>query len=71
MELILARLRGATLFLLAVVISGTFGIHAIGAGRWTWFQALFHTLITLTTVGYGGSRGWRPTPSPARSPSCS
>jgi voltage-gated potassium channel len=52
-ELILARLRGATLFLLAVVISGTVGIHAIGGGRWTWFQALFHTLITLTTVGYG------------------
>lgn len=53
MELILARLRGATLFLVSVVVFGTLGIHAIGDGRWTWFQALFHTLITLTTVGYG------------------
>lgn len=53
MEVLIARLRGATLFLISVVLFGTVGIHALGEGRWTWFQALYHTLITLTTVGYG------------------
>lgn len=53
MDLIVARLRGATALMLLVVLFGTFGIHSIGAGRWTWFQSLFHTVITLSTVGYG------------------
>jgi voltage-gated potassium channel len=53
MELIVARLRGATALLILVVLFGTFGIHTIGAGRWSWFQSLFHTVITLSTVGYG------------------
>lgn len=53
MEVLAARLRGATLFLLSVVLLGTAGIHSLGHGRWTWFQSLYHTLITLTTVGYG------------------
>lgn len=53
MELIIARLRGATLALVLVVLVGTAGVHTIGDGRWTWFQSLFHTVITLSTVGYG------------------
>lgn len=53
MALLLSRLRGATLMLLAVVLLGTLGIRVIGDGRWTWFQSFFHTLVTLSTVGYG------------------
>ncbi len=53
MDLIVSRLRGATALMLLVVMLGTLGIHSIGAGRWTWFQSLFHTVITLSTVGYG------------------
>lgn len=53
MALLLMRLRGATVMLLAVVLLGTLGIRVIGNGRWSWFQSFFHTLITLSTVGYG------------------
>lgn len=53
MDLLVSRLRGATALMLLVVCFGTFGLHTIGGGRWTWFQSLFHTVITLSTVGYG------------------
>jgi len=38
-------------------------IYEIGGGRWTWFQALFHTVITLSTVGYGELPGMEDTPA--------
>ncbi|MFO0630153.1 MAG: potassium channel protein [Polyangiales bacterium] len=47
------RLRVASLLLLMTVLAGTVGIHAIGRGRWSWFESLFHVMITLTTVGFG------------------
>jgi voltage-gated potassium channel len=53
MRVIARRLYVATLLLLLVVMLGTVVVHAIGHGRWTWFQSLFHTVITLSTVGYG------------------
>ena len=53
MREIARRLHIATMVLVLVVLFGTVVIHAIGGGRWTWFQSLFHTVITLSTVGYG------------------
>lgn len=53
MREIARRLYAATSLLVLVVLAGTMVIHSIGRGRWTWFQSLFHTVITLSTVGYG------------------
>jgi voltage-gated potassium channel len=53
MREIARRLYAATSLLVLVVLAGTMVIHGIGHGRWTWFQSLFHTVITLSTVGYG------------------
>ncbi len=53
MREIARRLYVATSLLVFVVFAGTAAIHTIGHGRWTWFQSLFHTVITLSTVGYG------------------
>lgn len=53
MREIARRLYAATSLLMLVVMVGTLVIHSVGAGRWTWFQSLFHTVITLSTVGYG------------------
>ena len=53
MREIARRLYAATSLLLLVVLLGTLVIHSIGRGRWSWFQSMFHTVITLSTVGYG------------------
>lgn len=53
MSEIVRRLRVATGLLVLTVLAGTVGIHWLGHGRWGWFESLFHTLITLSTVGYG------------------
>lgn len=53
MREIARRLYVATSLLLMVVFLGTVVLHTLGRGRWTWFQSLFHTVITLSTVGYG------------------
>ncbi len=53
MREIARRLYVATALLVLVVLLGTEAIHLAGGGRWTWFQSLFHTVITLSTVGYG------------------
>lgn len=62
MREIARRLYIATLVLVLVVLFGTVVIHAIGGGRWTWFQSLFHTVITLSTVGYGELPGMEADP---------
>lgn len=53
MREIARRFYVATTLLVLLVCAGTAVLHAIGRGRWTWFQSLFHTVITLSTVGYG------------------
>ena len=37
----------------ALIGVGTVGYKATGGPDWTWFDALYMTAITLTTVGYG------------------
>ena len=39
--------------LIAVVIGGASGYWIIGEGRWAFYDCLYMTVITLTTVGYG------------------
>ena len=50
---ILSRIYIAGGVLLAMVVIGTVGFYAIGNARTTWSDALYMTLITLSTVGYG------------------
>ena len=47
------RLIQATLFLALTVLVGSLGYYGLGAGRWTWFDCFYHTVITISTVGYG------------------
>lgn len=56
------RLRAAVLFLVLVVLLGTTGIHWIGDGQWTWGQCLYHTIITISTVGFGELPGMENSP---------
>ncbi len=53
MREIARRLYVATSLLLFVVLAGTMIPPVPSGGQWIWFQALFHTVITLSTVGYG------------------
>src|SRR5437762_13519139 len=39
--------------MLFVVIGGATGYWILGDGRWPWFDCLYMTVITVTTVGYG------------------
>ena len=41
------------LFLLAVVVGGAVGYYGLGRGHWTFFDCLYMTVITVTTVGFG------------------
>ncbi len=56
------RLQAAVAFLVLVVLLGTTGIHQIGGGRWTWGQCLYHTIITISTVGFGELPGMENSP---------
>ena len=47
------RLIVAAMWLVAVVFVGAFGFHAIGRGEWSFYDCLYFTVITLSTVGYG------------------
>lgn len=48
---ILTRLRVALLLIAGVLLTGVAGFHYIEG--WSWFDGLYMTLITMTTVGYG------------------
>lgn len=39
--------------LLVVVAGGAIGYYVLGEGRWTAFDCVYMTVITVTTVGYG------------------
>jgi voltage-gated potassium channel len=48
-----ARLLTATLVFFGTVLAGTFAYYTLGEGRWSMFDCLYMTIITLSTVGYG------------------
>lgn len=50
---ILLRIYAAGGILLAMTLIGTLGFHLIGKGESSFSDALYMTLITITTVGYG------------------
>jgi voltage-gated potassium channel len=47
---LLKRAAGAWLTLIAF---GTVGYHTLGGPEWTWLDALYMTIITIASVGYG------------------
>ncbi len=47
------RLASATFFMSLVVLSGTTSYYVVGDGRWSVFDCLYMTVITLSTVGFG------------------
>ena len=46
------RLLGGLVLLAITVVGGAFGYFVIGGGRWSLFDCLYMTVITVTTVGY-------------------
>jgi voltage-gated potassium channel len=49
------RLLAGLVAMLIVVAGGATGYWLIGGGRWPWFDCMYMTVITITTVGYGES----------------
>ena len=49
----LRRLGIAAALLLGLVFGGGAGYFALGAGRWTFGECIYMTVITLSTVGFG------------------
>jgi voltage-gated potassium channel len=47
------RLLAGLLVMLVVIIGGGMGFYAIGRGEWPFFDCLYMTVITVTTVGFG------------------
>lgn len=56
---IYTRLRLGILSIIVILLAGTVGFHLIEG--WSWFDGLYMTLITLTTVGYGEVHSLSPT----------
>jgi voltage-gated potassium channel len=50
---LIRRLGTAAALLGGVIVIGATGYHVIGEGRWSWFDCVYMTVITLSTVGYG------------------
>lgn len=48
------RIEFALIILAIVLLAGTFGFHAIEG--WSWFDAFYMTLTTMTALGYGEAR---------------
>jgi voltage-gated potassium channel len=53
MQTLLKRLSTGLLVLAIVMIGGACGYYFIGGGKWKFFDCLYMTVITITTVGYG------------------
>ena len=47
------RLAAGFAAMLFVVLGGATGYWWLGHGQWSWFDCLYMTIITVTTVGYG------------------
>jgi len=47
------RLVSAAFFLACIVMLGATAYFQLGEGRWTWFDCIYMTIITLSTVGFG------------------
>jgi voltage-gated potassium channel len=62
MQLPLRRLAQAILLLTAVVLAGAVGYAVLGDGRWTFAQALYMSVITISTVGFGELPGLHEVP---------
>lgn len=60
---LVARVVRACLGLGGVMALGTCGYVALGEGRWSWADALYMTVITLSTVGYGELPGFDEVPA--------
>jgi voltage-gated potassium channel len=52
------RIRLALLMIVVVLVTGVVGFHTIEG--WPWFDGLYMTLITMTTVGYGETHALSP-----------
>ena len=50
---IVVRISWAGLILLALIALGSMGFYVIGGGKSSWSDAIYMTLITISTVGYG------------------
>ncbi|MBI5518220.1 MAG: potassium channel protein [Deltaproteobacteria bacterium] len=50
---IVRRIYLATVVLVLMLFGGAGGYHLLGRGRWSWSDCFYHTVITLSTVGYG------------------
>ena len=46
-------LKKAALAWLCLISAGTVGFHTLGGNEWTWLDALYMTVTTIATVGYG------------------
>jgi voltage-gated potassium channel len=47
------RLAAGLALLVIVVLGGGLGYYVIGGGEWPFFDCVYMTIITVTTVGYG------------------
>ena len=47
------RARTVLLLLTLALAIGTVGYHLMGGGSYAWFDCLYMTVITVTTIGYG------------------
>ena len=55
---VFSRLRGAALFIILIVMVGVLGYHVLEG--YTWLEALYMTVITLSTVGFREVRSLDP-----------